>query len=97
MASKEVAQATAGEVLVLDDDLLSGGTGLEDTDSGDYAIPFVRVLQSGSPQLKKNHAKYIEGASQGMLFNTVSNAVYDGDEGILVIPCAYTKKYIEGS
>ena len=95
MASKEVAQATAGEVLVLDDDLLSGGTGLEDTDSGDYAIPFVRVLQSGSPQLKKNHAKYIEGASQGMLFNTVSNAVYDGDEGILVIPCAYTKKYIE--
>ena len=95
MASKEVAQATAGEVLVLDDDLLSGGTGLEDTDSGDYAIPFGRVLQSGSPQLKKNHAKYIEGASQGMLFNTVSNAVYDGDEGILVIPCAYTKKYIE--
>ena len=95
MASKEVAQATAGEVLVLDDDLLSGGTGLEDTDSGDYAIPFVRVLQSGSPQLKKNHAKYIEGASQGMLFNTVSNAVYDGDKGILVIPCAYTKKYIE--
>ncbi len=95
MASKEVAQATVGEVLVLDDDLLSGGTGLEDTDSGDYAIPFVRVLQSGSPQLKKNHAKYIEGASQGMLFNTVSNAVYDGDEGILVIPCAYTKKYIE--
>ena len=95
MASKEVAQATAGEVLVLDDDLLSGGTGLEDTDSGDYAIPFVRVLQSGSPQLKKNHAKYIEGASQGMLFNTVSSAVYDGDEGILVIPCAYTKKYIE--
>ena len=95
MASKEVAQATAGEVLVLDDDLLSGGTGLEDTDSGDYAMPFVRVLQSGSPQLKKNHAKYIEGASQGMLFNTVSNAVYDGDEGILVIPCAYTKKYIE--
>jgi hypothetical protein len=95
MASKEIAKATAGEVLVLDDDLLSGGTGLEDTDSGDYAIPFVRVLQSGSPQLKKNHAKYIEGASQGMLFNTVSNAVYDGDEGILVIPCAYTKKYIE--
>tara|TARA_R110000772_G_scaffold263475_1_gene383243 strand:+ start:458 stop:1243 length:786 start_codon:yes stop_codon:yes gene_type:complete len=95
MANKEVAQASSGEVLVLDDDLLSGGTGLEDTDAGDYAIPFVRVLQSGSPQLKKNHAKYIEGAAQGMMFNTVTNQVYDGDEGLLVVPCAYVKKYIE--
>jgi len=93
--SKEVAKANVGEVLVLDDDLLSSGTGLEDTSSEDYAIPFIRVLQSGSPQLKKNNGKYIEGAAQGMLFNTVTNELYDGDEGILVIPCAYTKKYIE--
>lgn len=93
--SKEIAKAKAGEILVLDDDLLSAGTGLEDTGSEDYAIPFIRVLQSGSPQLKKNNGKYIEGAAQGMLFNTVSNELYDGDEGILVIPCAYTKKYIE--
>jgi hypothetical protein len=95
MASKEVAKAQSYEVLVLDDDLLAGGTGLEDTDSGDYAIPFIRVLQSNSPQLKKSDGKYIEGASQGMMFNTVTNEIYDGDEGILVIPCAYTKKYIE--
>lgn len=95
MASKEVAKAQSHEVLVLDDDLLAGGTGLEDTDSGDYAIPFIRVLQSNSPQLKKSDGKYIEGASQGMMFNTVTNEIYDGDEGILVIPCAYTKKYIE--
>jgi hypothetical protein len=93
--SKEVAKANVGEVLVLDDDLLSSGTGLEDTSSEDYAIPFIRVLQSGSPQLKKNNGKYVEGAAQGMLFNTVTNELYDGDEGILVIPCAYTKKYIE--
>jgi len=59
MASKEVAKAQSHEVLVLDDDLLAGGTGLEDTDSGDYAIPFIRVLQSNSPQLKKSDGKYI--------------------------------------
>jgi len=95
MASKEVAKAKSHEVLVLDDDLLAGGTGLEDTDSADYAIPFIRVIQSNSPQLKKSDGKYIEGATQGMMFNTVTNEIYDGDEGILVIPCAYTKKYIE--
>lgn len=55
MANKEVTQASSSEVLVLDDDLLSGGTGLEDTSSEDYAIPFIRVLQSGSPQLKKSN------------------------------------------
>mgnify|MGYP003646072334 FL=1 len=92
--AKNIATTTS-ELLVLDDDLLSGGTGLEDTEAGDYAIPFIRVLQSGSPQLKKSHAKYIEGASQGMMFNTVTNQLYDGDEGILIVPCAYTKKHIE--
>ena len=29
------------------------------------------------------------------MFNTVTNQLYDGDEGLLVVPCAYTKKYIE--
>ena len=82
MANKEVTQASSSEVLVLDDDLLSGGTGLEDTSSEDYAIPFIRVLQSGSPQLKKSNGKYIEGAAQGMMFNTVTNRLYDGDEGL---------------
>ena len=97
MATKEVAKATAGEVLVLDDDdLLSEGTGLESVGTEDYALPFLRVIQSGSPQLKKSDPnKYIEGAEEGMLFNTLTNQCYKGEEGVSVIPCAYTKKYIE--
>ena len=97
MATKEVAKATAGEVLVLDDDdLLSEGTGLESVGTEDYALPFLRVIQSGSPQLKKSYPnKYIEGAEEGMLFNTLTNQCYKGEEGVAVIPCAYTKKYIE--
>ena len=97
MATKEVAKATAGEVLVLeDDDLLSEGTGLESVGTEDYALPFLRVIQSGSPQLKKSDPnKYIEGAEEGMLFNTLTNQCYKGEEGVAVIPCAYTKKYIE--
>ena len=30
-----------------------------------------------------------------MLFITLTNQCYKGEEGVAVIPCAYTKKYIE--
>jgi len=96
MAAKDVAEATTGEVLVLDDDLLSEGTGLEDLGTDDYALPFIRVIQSNSPQLKSTEAtKYIPEAKEGMLVNTLTNQVHAGEQGVAVIPCAYTKKYIE--
>lgn len=96
MASKKVAELENSEVAVFDDDsLLSGGTGLEEASANDYAIPFLRVLQSMSPQLKKSDGQYIAEAQEGNFFNTVTTKVYDGDSGILIIPCAYKKKYIE--
>jgi len=95
MADKKVAEATASDLIPFDDDLLSEGTGLEEASAGDYAIPFLRVLQSMSPQLKKSDGKYIQGAEEGNLFNTVSETVYDGTEGVTIIPCAYKKKFIE--
>jgi hypothetical protein len=53
MASKKVAEQQASDLIPFDDDLLSAGTGLEDAEASDYAIPFLRILQSMSPQLKK--------------------------------------------
>jgi len=35
------------------------------------------------------------GAKAGMIYNTVSGEVYDGTQGIKVIPCHYERKYIE--
>ena len=95
MASKQVKEANVSDLIPFDDDLLSQGTGLEEASADDYAIPFLRVLQSMSPQLKKSDGKYIQGAEEGNLFNTVTEAVYDGTEGVLIIPCAYKKKFIE--
>ena len=95
MANKQVAEKKDSEVAVYDTDLLSEGTGLEEASSNDFAIPFLRVIQAMSPQLKKSDGKYIDGAGQGMLFNTVTNEVYDGDEGVLIIPCVYSKQWIE--
>ena len=82
-------------VATFDDTLLSGGTGLEETTTEDFAIPFVRVLQNGSPQVNKQKGEYIEGAEPGKLYNTVTSQLYDGTKGILVVPCAYIKKFIE--
>jgi|TARA_R100000781_G_scaffold15475_1_gene12746 hypothetical protein len=91
----EIAEAKTTALSTFDDSLLSGGTGLEETTTEDFAIPFIRVLQPMSPQLQKKHGSFVEGASAGDLYNTVTGEAFDGDKGISIIPCAYNKKYIE--
>jgi len=61
----------------------------------DLAIPFLRILSDTSPQVKKRDPEYVEGAEVGMLFNTLTREIYDGEKGIKVIPCSYTRQYIE--
>ena len=91
--SEESKKST--NIAVFDDDLLSAGTGLEDMTSDDLAIPFIRVLQALSPQVNKRAPEHVEGAEVGMLHNTVTNAIYDGEKGVEIIPCSYTKRYLE--
>jgi len=64
-------------------------------DSSEMQIPFLRVLQALSPQLNKKKAEYIDGASSGDMFNTVTNECFDGEEGVVLIPCFQTTKYLE--
>lgn len=71
------------------------GSGFEEADSSAYAIPFLQVLQSGSPQCKKSDGAYIKGAEEGMLYNTVTKEIYSGEEGIVIIPCHYTQRFVE--
>lgn len=61
----------------------------------DVAIPFISILQSGSPQCKKSDAKYIKGAEEGFIFNTLTQEVVDGNTGINMIIAAYTRALIE--
>ena len=96
MAKSEVAvKQEGGAVAILDESLLSYGTGLEEVTSDDISIPYILVLQALSPQLNKNDGKYIKGAEQGNIYDSVLDKAYDGDEGIVVVPCYYNKKYIE--
>jgi hypothetical protein len=79
---------------VLDDILEYEGEGAA-FDSSEMQIPFVRILQAMSPQLKKREAEYIEGSEQGDMFNTVTKQHWTGEDGIIVIPCFQTTKYLE--
>ncbi len=91
-----VAKAKSAELStdVLDDIFDTAGDGAS-FDSSEMQIPFVRILQPMSPQLKKGKAEHIEGASQGDIFNNVTGQYWEGSNGIVVIPCFQTTKYLE--
>ena len=71
------------------------GAGLENIDKDDLALPFLKLLQTGSDETKKKHANYVEGAEAGMFYNTVTKKLYNGEKGIEVIPCFYKLTYPE--
>lgn len=79
---------------VMEDIFETAGDGAS-FDSSEMQIPFVRILQAMSPQLSKKKPEFIDGASQGDLFNTVTNQYWEGEEGVTVIPCYQTTKYLE--
>ena len=66
------------------------GAGLENMDKDDLALPFLKLLQTGSDETKKKHANYVEGAEAGMFYNTVTKKLYSGEKGPEIL--AKTKK-----
>ena len=70
------------------------GGGMEGTDRESFAIPFLRVLQKGSPQVDEDDPGYVEGAKPGMLYNTVTMELFEGDAGVLLLPCAYQRRFL---
>lgn len=66
--------------------------GMQGMGQADMAIPFLRILQGLSPQIKKNNERYVQGAQEGMIINTLNNMLY---QSVRVIPCAYVKQVIE--
>ena len=93
--SKAVTKKEDNLPSTIEDEIFeTAGEGI-DYDTSELQIPFLRIVQAMSPQLKKTDPKYIEGASQGDMFNTVTGQYWDGEEGIVVIPCYQETKYLE--
>lgn len=66
------------------------GCGMENVEASDMAIPFILLLQALSPQLRG--ATKVDGAEEGMLYNTVTGKVCTAQH---VIPCAFSKAWVE--
>jgi len=66
--------------------------GSEEVGINDLTIPRLSIIQALSPQRKKNAAEYIEGAEEGMLFNTVTNRIYA--DPVLFVPVYYRMEYV---
>jgi hypothetical protein len=88
------AKETALSTDVMDDIFDNAGDGAT-FESSEMQIPFVRVAQSLSPQLNKKKPEYIEGLSNGDAYNNLTNQMWSGETGLLVIPCFQTTKYLE--
>lgn len=54
-----------------------GMGGFEGLTSDVVAFPFIRILQSLSPQCKRTDPNYIAGAGEGMFFNNVNNRIME--------------------
>lgn len=91
-----VAKAKSAELStdVLDDIFETAGDGASFA-ADEMQIPFIRILQALSPQLNKKKPEFIEGASSSDMYNTVTGQYWDGEEGLVVVPCFQTTKYLE--
>jgi hypothetical protein len=77
-----------------------GASGFENVQREDLGIPFLSILQKGSPQIDTDHedheSKKIEGCEVGDIINTVSNTVIcSAGEEMQFIPCSYQKLFME--
>lgn len=64
----------------------------EDFGSEDVALPFLTILQSLSPQLKKSKPEYIQGAEEGDIVNTVTGELF---KNLDVVVARYQRRYVE--
>jgi hypothetical protein len=90
MSKNEVATAKKNEIALASDFEQDASSGFEGMSQDDFALPFLRLLTSTSPEVGE-----MDGAMPGMVLNTVTGELYDGKKGIMVIPCAYVRQYIE--
>ena len=84
--ANEIKAKENGSVALFGNDLQKG---FENMTQEDMALPFIRILGQLSPQVTEGDAKFVEGAKPGMIYNTVTNDLFDGKKGIKVIPCYY--------
>lgn len=89
--TKAVATAQQGGAVAVYDYGDDAGAGFENQTSSDLSIPFLAVLQAMSPQCEGEDAP----GRPGQLYNTVSEEVYKGTEGVYFVPGVTQHVFVE--
>jgi hypothetical protein len=91
--------APASSLVLIQDDVpeylkaqMQNNRGSEKVTQDDLTIPRLEVLQALSPQLDEKEDKYIAGAKQGQLINSVTNQVYGSE--VFVVPVIFDKQWL---
>jgi len=93
MANAVAEQKQTGVSVELVDDIFNMAGAGADFSSDEMQMPFIRIAQAMSPEIKKSDAKFIEGCGQGDIFNNLTHEYWG--EGVEVIPCYVQTKYTE--
>ena len=88
--TSEIAEKKPNGVAVAASFEADAQVGFEQMGQDDLALPFLKILTNMSPEIGE-----VDGASPGMLYNSVTGELFDGAGGVVVIPCAYVRQYIE--
>ena len=91
----EVIEKTTAGALAINVFEADANQGVENLTHEDLALPFLKILGQLSPEVNKRDGKYVTGAEPGMIYNSVTGELFDGEKGIEVIPCHYKLEYIE--
>lgn len=96
MTTKEIVSKSNTEMELFNAEFYSDvvGGGFEGVSVDDVAIPYLRVLQALSGEVK-DKAKKVPGAEAGDIYLSAIGRLYKGEEGVRVVPCAFQKRYIE--
>src|SRR5210317_1068684 len=87
-----VAKTKKSDVVQFDGAMFEqdSGQGNQNITSDDLALPFLKLL-SGNDDVLNTH----ETARRGDIYNSVSGEAISGKDGLLVIPCAYQRVFIQ--
>jgi len=61
----------------------------------DVTLPRLKLLASTSPECQPGSSEYIDSARPLMFINSVTKTLYDGGQGLFVVPCYYKLTYKE--
>lgn len=71
------------------------GLGMENVGAADLLVPRLTILQTLSPQVKRNKAEFIDGAEVGDICDVGLGEILGDNREIFFLPVYYRKDYLE--